>query len=80
MTVDCSVQVEEVDVDYDADPAYGRAIEAIGATCRRCGHYNRSFGSSAASMRRCLVLMRHECPRFEENFYVGVERNPEVIG
>lgn len=40
------------------------------ATCSECDHETESFGTSDRSIKRCLVLMREECPLGEENFYV----------
>lgn len=40
------------------------------AECTRCNHETESYGIESVSIRRCLVLMREECPRGENNFYV----------
>lgn len=48
----------------------GYEVEGIVATCDKCGHTTESFGTSQASIDRCLVMMRDECPRNESNFYV----------
>lgn len=45
-------------------------VEGIEATCRRCGNYEESYGTSDNSIKRCLALMRENCPRGENNFYV----------
>lgn len=42
----------------------------VRAECMFCDHTVESFGRTDASRRRCLVLMREQCPRDEENFYV----------
>lgn len=49
-----------------------RGIEVPGtvATCSRCGHETESYGTSDASIKRCLALMREECPNQESNYYV----------
>ncbi len=44
--------------------------DAIEATCTDCGHVTTSFGDSDRSVRRCLAMMREECPEGEDNFYV----------
>ena len=49
----------------------GREIDGVQAECSRCGHTTESFGTSDASVRRCLAIMREQCPEGEENFYVG---------
>jgi hypothetical protein len=48
-------------------------VEGVVATCGKCGHEAESFGTSEASVRRCLALLREECPRGEGNFYFDVE-------
>jgi hypothetical protein len=63
MKVKCSVSECELDGDS------GRLVEGVQAECSRCGNTTRSFGTSDASRKRCLVLMREECPRNEKNFY-----------
>ena len=60
---ECSVEETELYGDYG--PVLG-----IQATCMRCGHVTESFGTSDASIRRCLALMRQECPRQDARFYV----------
>lgn len=45
-------------------------VEGIQVECPRCGHQTESFGTSAASVRRCLALLREECPYDESNFYI----------
>lgn len=45
----------------------------VEATCTQCGHTTRSYGESDASVRRCLALMREECPEDERNFYVDAD-------
>lgn len=45
----------------------------IEVTCTRCGHTTESFGESDRSIRRCLALMREECPDGESNFYVDAD-------
>ena len=51
----------------------GTEIDSVCATCDRCDHVTESFGTSDASVKRCLVLMREECPNGEDNFYVEEE-------
>jgi hypothetical protein len=59
--------IGEVDLEGDYGP-----VPSTVATCSRCGHETESYGTSGASERRCLLLMREECPLAESNFYVGV--------
>jgi hypothetical protein len=46
---------------------------AIQATCTQCEHSTVSFGTTERSVKRCLALMREQCPEGEENFYVEEE-------
>jgi hypothetical protein len=45
-------------------------VEGTRAVCSRCGHGTESYGTTEASVLRCLALMREECPEDESNFYV----------
>lgn len=64
MKVTCAV--EEVDLDGD----YG-SVPGIEVECQRCNHVTESFGTSERSVKRCLALMREECPEDKSNFYVA---------
>jgi hypothetical protein len=64
MRVVCDI--EEVMLTNDS----GYDIDGVEATCRRCGHVTESFGTDDPSIKRCLALMREECPRGQFNFYV----------
>jgi hypothetical protein len=44
-------------------------VESVCGTCRRCGHETESYGTSDASVRRCVALLREECPNGEHNYY-----------
>ena len=48
----------------------GREIEGVAVTCGRCEHEEESFGTGEGSIKRCLALLRENCPRDEHNFYV----------
>ena len=62
------VEVEITETELEGD--YGKWIDSVVATCTRCDNETESFGTSDASRRRCLVLMRETCPENEHNFYV----------
>jgi hypothetical protein len=49
----------------------GFDVQSVCATCPRCGHETESFGTSERSVKRCLVLMREECPKRSHAFYVA---------
>jgi hypothetical protein len=59
--------VEEVTLTNDE----GLDVESVEATCSKCGHVTESFGVDSPSVRRCLALMREECPKGQWNFYVS---------
>jgi hypothetical protein len=65
MKVTCSV--EETTLENDD----GIEVDSVCVTCSRCDHATESFGTSEASVKRCLVLLREECPNGENNFYVS---------
>lgn len=48
----------------------GREVRGVCATCSNCNHQTFSFGTGENSRKRCLALLREECPHAEENFYV----------
>lgn len=64
--VTCRIQEVDLEGDYTDVPG-------VEAECTECGHTTESYGTSGASVRRCLVLMREECPRSQQNFYVAEE-------
>jgi hypothetical protein len=60
------VDIEEQTLRNDEDVP----VEGVVATCVECGHQTESFGTGSASRRRCLALLRDECPQDENNFYI----------
>lgn len=60
----CEVAYVELENDN------GIEVDGVEATCMACGHTTESFGDSDRSVKRCLALMREECPEGENNFYV----------
>lgn len=48
----------------------GVMVKCVRALCMHCGHKTLSFGQHDASVRRCLAVMREECPEGDKNFYV----------
>ncbi len=59
-------KVEEVELESES----GNTIPGVRVTCSKCDHSTESFGTGEKSIKRCLVLLREECPEGEENFYV----------
>jgi hypothetical protein len=71
------VEVEFEETELEGD--YG-LVNGVVATCTQCQHETESFGTSGRSRRRCLALMREECPEGESNLYVDVEGCDEEDG
>jgi len=70
-------QVEcEVDFD-DIENEQGRMVPGCTVTCGQCGETEESFGQGGGSVRRCLVLLRENCPTQENNFYVASDGSDE---
>jgi hypothetical protein len=63
--VSCSIDYVELENDE------GLPVDGVCVTCSRCNHKTESFGIGSASVLRCFVLMREECPEDENNFYVA---------
>lgn len=59
--------------ETEAENDNGRLVPVTIAECSRCHHETTSYGTTSASLRRCLVMLREECPRSERNFYVEAE-------
>ena len=62
-------------VSYDSEiTTFGnveRDVDKVVVKCKRCGSLTESFGTSEASIKRSLFLLRQGCPRKERNFYVA---------
>lgn len=65
MTIECDIEEEEI------EDSEGVMVPGVIATCSECGHSTQSFGTGESSIKRCLVLMRKNCPNREQNFYVS---------
>lgn len=61
----------DCDVEYDDIEDGEKTLPGVRLTCTLCDHETESFGDSGRSIRRCLALMRDECPNNEDNFYVA---------
>jgi hypothetical protein len=64
-----------VECEVDEDEVEGQPTVIV--TCSQCGHQTESYGTGDSSIKRCLALMREECPEGEENYYVAEERARE---
>ncbi len=63
------VTVEEVELEN----SNGHEVSGVKARCQECHHEVQSFGTSERSVKRCMFLLRDECPYGKEegqsNFY-----------
>lgn len=52
---------------------YGQQVNipSVRARCSRCDHVTESGGTHAASVIRCLALMREQCPAKARHFYTA---------
>lgn len=62
----CSIAYIDLPGDYAPVPS-------VCAKCPVCGHETESYGQHSASIRRCLAVMREECPRQCAHYYVADE-------
>jgi hypothetical protein len=62
MRVSCEIVEVTLDGDYSE-------VESVEAICSRCDHSEQSYGTGDDSVRRCLVMLRENCPLGENNFY-----------
>ena len=63
--VECEVEFTQKENDS------GHMQDCVKVTCGRCGHFEISWGTKKASVTRCLMLLKENCPEGESNFYVG---------
>lgn len=63
--MECEVEYAQLTNDE------GREVPGVIVTCTGCDHSTESYGQSERSVRRCLALMRDECPEGQENYYVA---------
>lgn len=47
----------------------GRLIPSTKVTCSKCDHSAEVYGTSSASIRRGLAMLKEECPLDENNWY-----------
>lgn len=64
-------KVEEIEIEGDD----GRKVPSVRVTCGECGHSTESYGRKENSIKRCLCLLREQCPEGKENFYVSEDDN-----
>jgi hypothetical protein len=59
------VDVEETEIQTER----GRWVPGVVATCQKCGHETKAFGTEEPSINFCLYTMGQECPQGLSNFY-----------
>lgn len=64
MRVECEVEEDDLEGDHGT-------VKGVVVTCSRCGHVVESFGTTGRSIRRCLAMLKEECPNGESNYYVA---------
>lgn len=64
------VEIEEVD---DIENEDGDLRSGVRAACSKCDHTTESFGQGPRSRMRCIMLMKEECPKGQDNFYVDAD-------
>jgi len=57
-------QIDQIELDGD----YG-SVMSVQATCSKCGHSTKSYGTGQSSINRCLALLNEGCPSGENNLY-----------
>lgn len=62
MRISCSVSYDEVEGEFGHHPG-------VRVTCSRCQAIETAGGEHERSIKRCLVQLRENCPRDENNFY-----------
>jgi hypothetical protein len=63
-------QVVRCDPLYDqAENEHGRLVPCVYVECPLCGHCTMSYGTSERSIKRCLALLREQCPEAANYFY-----------
>ncbi len=63
MKVECEVHFCQIENER------GFQQDGVRVTCSRCGHTTQSFGTSEKSIKRCIMLLKEECPQAESNYY-----------
>ena len=67
----------ECEVNYeDLEGAHGD-VEGVRVICGRCGHEVTSFGTTGRSVRRCMAMLKSQCPWNEDNYYVAEDGSDE---
>ena len=60
-----TVTVDHVTLEGD----YSDDIPSVLVTCSKCGNDARAYGTTDASVKRCIVELRDACPDGTGNYY-----------
>ena len=78
MKIRCRVWIGEEEREKDSNPNWhgpvGESTYTVPVThveCLRCGLQTESYGDHFGSEKRCLVLLRENCPKKQNNFYIN---------
>lgn len=63
--VECDVEYDDIENDS------GNLVPGVVVSCTECEHAEEAYGQTAKSVRRCLALLRENCPEGQENYYVA---------
>ena len=67
MRVECEVSATTLVGDHGGD------VDGVCVTCGRCNYTVEVYGTSSASVRRAMAMLRDECPEGESNFYFDAD-------
>lgn len=62
-----TIQCDVFEIDMEDDR--GKSVPGVRAECEECEHATESYGTGSGSIKRCLALLREECPGGENNYY-----------
>jgi hypothetical protein len=63
--IDCNCEQCELENEH------GAMVPGVEVICSKCGYITQSFGTGQRSVKRCLALLREQCPMGEKNYYVA---------
>lgn len=66
-----------MEIECEVEDATVEGCDGVVVTCGECGHAEESRGTGGGSVRRCLALLRENCPEGAKAFYVPDEERPD---
>ena len=61
--------ITTISLDQTTDLGEVVHVAGVRASYSACGHETESYGVGRESRKRCLALLREECPLGESNWY-----------